>query len=241
MQYLFGSGVLFGRNTTAASTPVRFGGLQDVAIDLSFTTKELYGQYQFPLAIGRGTGKVTGKAKYAQFNAQAFNDLFFGSGSVATGEVVTVLSDAKTVAACAASSGKTNITDLGVTLASDGSIYGKTAATPVGLQYACNETTGNYTFNTSQNNAAVLISYAWSDASNGKKITITNQLIGVAPTFMGVFTGQFNSKAITMVLNACVSNKLTIATKLEDFSIPEFDFAAFADASNAIGTLSTEE
>ena len=89
VQYSFGSGVLFGTsNVNAVPTPVRFGGLQDVSIDFAFTTKPLYGQYQFPIAIGRGTAKVTGKAKWAQINAQAYNDLFFGSpAGPTTGEI----------------------------------------------------------------------------------------------------------------------------------------------------------
>jgi hypothetical protein len=43
-----------------------------------FSTKQLYSSKQFPVAIGRGTGKIKGKANFAQFNAQTFNDLFFG-------------------------------------------------------------------------------------------------------------------------------------------------------------------
>jgi hypothetical protein len=241
-QYSFGSGVLYGRNLTAPATPVRFGGLQDVSIDMSFSVKELHGQYQFPIALGRGTGKISGKAKFAQFNAQAFNDLFFGLSNPATGEVKTAVAEAQTV-----SSGNVTvthngaITDLGVVLAADNTVFTRVANGPVGQQYTCNETTGVYSFNTSQNNVAVAVSYNWTDASNGKKISITNQLLGSAPQFSAVLTTTFQSKQLTMVLNACMSSKLTIATKLEDFVIPEFDFAAFADSANAIGSLSLEE
>jgi hypothetical protein len=37
----------------------------------------------------------------------------------------------------------------------------------------------------------VLISYTWADASNGKKITITNQLLGASPQFSCVLTESF--------------------------------------------------
>jgi len=40
----------------------------------------------------------------------------------------------------------------------------------------CNETTGVYTFNATQNAVAVLVSYNYSDAANGKKISITNSI-----------------------------------------------------------------
>lgn len=244
MQYSFGSGVLYGRSLTSATpTPVRFGALQGVSLDFSFTTKELYGQYQFPIALGRGTGKITGKADFAQFNAQAFNDLFFGAGTVADSSVRTAVAEAQTISAniATATFGANFVRDLGVVRASDGVVYSRVANSPVGLQYVCNESTGVYTFNASQNSVAVALSYNYTDGANGKLITITNQLLGSSPQFMAVFTETFNSKRLTVTLNACMSSKLSLATKLEDFTIPAFDFAAFADAANNVGTISTEE
>lgn len=246
MQYSFGSGVLYGRKIPASgvATPVRFGALQGVTIDISFTTKELFGQKQFPLAIGRGTGKITGKAQFGQFNAQAFNDLFFGEASdPATGQTLTKNAEAQTITAniVTVTNNATYQRDLGVVLASDGSVFTRVSAGPVGQQYTCNESTGVYTFNNTQNGLAVKVSYQYLDAANGKTITITNQDLGSAPTFMAVLTETFNGKAVNLKLNSCLSSKLTMATKLEDFTIPDFDFAAFADATDTIGTLSTAE
>jgi len=244
MQYSFGSGVLFGRSTTnTPATPVRFGALQDVSLDFSFSTKELYGQYQFPIAIGRGTGKISGKAKFAQFNAQTFNDLFFGLSNPTTGETKTMVSEAKTVTAniVTATNNTTYTQDLGVVYSANGTVFTRVTSGALVGQYSCNETTGVYTFNATDNNVAVLVSYNYTDASNGKKITLTNQLLGNAPQFIAVFTETFNGKQMTIALNACMSNKLTLATKLEDFTIPDFDFAAFADSSNSIGSISMDE
>lgn len=248
MQYSFGSGVLYGKSlTNTPATPVRFGALQDVSIDMQFNTKELYGSKQFPLALGRGTGKIMGKANFAQFNAQTFNDLFFGLSNPATGSVRTAVEEAQTVTAntVTATNNATFVADLGVVLASDHSLYTRVTATPVGQQYTCNETTGVYTFNASQANVPVLVSYTYTDASNGKKILITNQLLGTSPQFSTVLTSSFtrgsSTKKITLVLNACMSNKLTLATKLEDFTIPGFEFQAYADDADNIGSLSMEE
>ncbi len=45
----FGSGRLYATRTDIAnSTPLEFGVLQGVDIDLSFTTKAIMGQNQFP-------------------------------------------------------------------------------------------------------------------------------------------------------------------------------------------------
>ena len=90
------------------------------------------------------------------------------------------------------------------------------------------------------NNIPVQVSYSYTDAANGSTITIANQLLGVSPQFLIVLTETFNSNKLNLQLNACMANKLTLATKLEDFTIPEFDFQAFADASNNVGTLSLE-
>ena len=246
MQYEFGTGTLYGKSlNSGVQTPVRFGALQGVSVDFAFTQKELYSSKQFPIALARGTGKITGKADFAQFNAQVFNDLFFGANSVSNGCIRTVSSEACTVTAniATAVNGANFATDLGVVRAADGVVFTKVAAGPLALQYSCNETTGIYTFNNSNNNTPVLLSYNWTDTLTGKKITITNQNLGAAPQFLAVFTNSFGvpAKQMTLVLNACMSSKLSLATKLEDFTIPAFDFSAFADAADNIGTLSLDE
>ena len=95
--FAFGSGVLLGTRTDVANaTPVNFGLVQEVQLDLQFTAKELYGQYQFPVAIARGQDKATGKAKMAQISGLAFNNLFFG-GALTSGQLATSFGEAGTV------------------------------------------------------------------------------------------------------------------------------------------------
>lgn len=243
-EYHFGSGVLYGRSlTNTPATPVRFGALQDVTVDFAFTTKPLFGSFQFPLAVGRGTAKVTGKANFAQFNAQAFNDLFFGLSNPATGETKTAVQEAQTVTAniITVTNNATYLRDLGVVKASDGTVYTRVTSAPVGQEYSCNESTGVYTFNNTHNGTAVLVSYQYSDAANGKLITMTNQLLGNAPQFLAVLTSTYGGKEVTLTLNACMSSKLTLATKLEDWTIPSFDFEAFCDSANVLGTFGLGE
>ena len=58
--YTFGSGALFAvRGDVANSTPVKFGALQEASVEFSASSKELYGQFQFPLAVARGTSTVS--------------------------------------------------------------------------------------------------------------------------------------------------------------------------------------
>ena len=92
--YVFGSGVLIG--TPSGGSPINFGLAQEVTLNIATTTKALYGQNNFPVAIGSGTRKMTGKAKLARISGQALGALFFGAtpttGGVQTqfGEVTSV-------------------------------------------------------------------------------------------------------------------------------------------------------
>jgi hypothetical protein len=51
----------------------------------------------------------------------------------------------------------------------------------------------------------------------------------------------YQGKGLTMTFNRCVASKLAIATKLEDFNIPEFDISMMADDANIIGSISVYE
>lgn len=256
-QYSFGSGTLYGRSTAnATATPVEFGTLQDVSLDFTFTTKGLYGQYAFARAIARGTGKITGKASFGQLQALLFNDLFLngtqvggvpggvsaatamsnGSLRVAQDELITIAANGQVK-----HNGASYVRDLGVIYAGNGIALTRVAsATPLVDQYAVNESTSNYAFNAALIGNQVLVSYEWQNNS-GITIPITNTLVGVAPEFLVVFRESFNGKDATIVLNSCVSSKLSLATKIEDFTIPSFDFEAKADAGNNIGTISFDE
>ena len=80
MQLAFGAGALWGNRTDVTGGgigPDQFGILQDVQIDFDWTTKELWGQFQFPVDIARGQGKISGKAKFARIFGTIYGDLFF--------------------------------------------------------------------------------------------------------------------------------------------------------------------
>jgi hypothetical protein len=239
--YSFGPGTLFGTNTAANSTPRKFGGLQDVNLDFSFTVKELYGNYQFPLAIARGQGKIQGKSKFATINGAVLNDLFFGQ-SMATSNFNGVVNDeagtvpAVTTFTITVANSATWVTDLGVIDTLTGLAMVKVAAAPITGQYSC--AAGIYTFAAADASKAVKISYIYTIAAGTlKQMTINNQLIGTTPLFAAAFTTVFQGKSASFILNRCTASKLTFATKLDDYVIPEFDFSCFADDSGVIGTL----
>jgi hypothetical protein len=237
MIFEFGSGVLLGvRTDIAGATPINFGLIQECQLDLSFTTKELYGQYQFPVAIGRGQAKMTGKAKMAQISGLAFNSLFFGQ-SLATGQLATAFGEAHSVPASSpytvpATNASTFVDDYGVLYATTGLPLTKVASAPAAGQYSL--AAGVYTFAAADASAAVLVSYTYTIAGAGQQLTYVNQLIGATPTFQAQLYQNFQSKPVNLKLFNCVSSKLAYATKLEDFSIPEIDFDIFANAAGNV-------
>ena len=94
---------------------------------------------------------------------------------------------------------------------------------------------------TADASAAVMVSYTYSIASSGSKLTITNQLMGTTPTFKATFYTTYGGSGTALRLNACTADKLSLPTKIDDWTIHQLDFQAFADASGTIGYLSTVE
>jgi hypothetical protein len=65
--------------------------------------------------------------------------------------------------------------------------------------------------------------------------------MGTTPTFKATFYTNYAGSGTALRLNACMADKLSLPTKIDDWMIQELDFSAFADASGTIGYLSTVE
>lgn len=247
MQLIFGIGALWGtRNDISGIGPDQFAVLQDNAVDFSFEIKELYSQLGYPIDIARGKGKITGKAKAARVFAALYADIFFGE-SVVTGEsnVSENESHSLTTSTFTVTFSTGFIADLGVYYVAAGNkrfAYGTGAPSAAG-QYTTG-VNGIYTFFTGDIGQTVAVSYVYTDAQ-GKTITINNEFMGYTPTFIGTFyqsrATQGSSGQLTLRLNECVSNHLTIPSRLDDYAIPDFDYQAFSSGSNVVGTISTTE
>ncbi len=248
MQLSFGSGAVWGERTDVTGSgigPRQFGVLQDIQVDFDWTDKELYGQFQFPVAIARGQGKISGKAKFAQILGLLYTDLFFGT-TAATGQFAVAQYEAQTVPASTpysvtVANAATYNDDLGVTYAATGRRFNRVTTPAAAGQYSVNFATGVYTFSAADASAALLISYTYNVATSGSKLTLTNQIMGTTPTFKATFYTTYGGSGTALRLNACTANKLSLPTKIDDWTIQELDFMAFADASGTIGYLSTVE
>lgn len=239
--FVFGSGVLIGfRTDVPNSTPVNFGLVQDVSIDWSFDLKEGYGQYQHPVVLGRGKAKVGGKAKVLRASGIAIGTLFFGL-TPQVGQIATSFAEQQTVSVgqiTVANSGQF-VDDLGLVYQATGLPLAKVAAGPSAGSYSVNS--GVYTLNSSDNGKAVLATYTYNIPGSGQKIVVTNQLMGYTPTFQANFFSTFQGLPITLKLPNCASSKLGFSGKLDDYTMPEFDFGIYADPTGNVGTWSFAE
>lgn len=248
----FGAGVLIGMQRTNAAgaavtnaTPVQFGVLQDVSIDISFEEKLLYGASQFPVAFGRGKAKVAGKASLADFNGRIYGDLFLGTGTSASIRAAvidssnTIPTTPFQVTVVPPSSG-TFLSDQGVRNATTGIPLTKVASAPAAGQYS--QAGAIYTFASADTGNVVLISYEYSATSTTARVaTISNQLMGLAPQFEVLLTQPFNGKVQQIKLPNCFASKLSLPLKNDDFTMADFEFSAIADAAGNVGYIATSE
>ncbi len=244
----FGAGYLYGVPThdqtgaaIANPTPIQFGTMQEVGVDMSFDAKKLYGAKQFPVAVARGKGSLSFKAKVADIDGNVLSGLFFGhtptAGIKATVNnfAAAIPASPYTVTVTPPSTG-TYVTDLGVIDASTGLAMKRVASAPATGQYSVNTSTGAYTFAAADTGKGVLISYEYSATSTtALSGAISNQLMGYSPFFSVTMNNSYQGKVLTLKFNRCMSSKFSLPFKNEDFTVPDFEFEAMADDAGNIG------
>jgi hypothetical protein len=233
-QFSFGSGYLYAIPSGANPSPVLFGTLQEVTLDLSFTTKKLYGQNQYPVAIGRGPAAATASAKAASISANAFNTIFAGL-TTAVGSLLVVNNETGTPASntITVTNSATFSADLGVVEQSTGVPLKRVASAPTAGQYSVSA--GVYTFNASDTTAKY-ISYSYTSSTVGFSSTFVNQPMGSAPVFSAVLSVPYatGNTVLTYKFYQAVSTKLSLGFKNEDFTVPQFDMEFFADSAGNV-------
>src|SRR5512143_2657548 len=250
----FGPGILIcTRTDLTPARQINVGYAQEFSIDFAGTTKQLFGQKQLPLVSARSTIKTTGKIKTAVLSGQAMNTLFWGQTvSTASGQIASNVGSTYTLStASTAGLVVTNSTifdaDLGVTFVNSG-LPGRRVSTgsetSSGLYSV--SSTGNpvfYYFSTADTTALtagatnpIKITYT-NTTTTGQSLIVTNQLIGVSPTFQLDYYTNLNQPTAKPFVVRCyqaIASKATLAWKLEDFNMPESDFDLFANASDQL-------
>lgn len=243
-QYNFGVGTIVGKRTDVTGKPPSFlGVIQDIEIDLDQQIKELYGQYKMPVDVAPGQLKITGKAKFARIQASTIDNLLLGEGvtsgaglDMATAEVHTPVGTTFTV-----TNGATFLEDFGLFYAATGVQLVPVVSAPIQGQYIPGvAATGTYTIAAADENTALNVYYSFT-VTTLNSIVASNQLMGTGPVFELFAAQLYNGKKINIKLNACRGSKLTLPFKNADYTIMDFDFTAFADASNNWGTIAVTE
>lgn len=243
----FGTGLLYGTpnagNLPVNPTPIRLL-LQEVAIEFKADLKKLWTQSQLPIATARGKIDVSGKAKIVNYDPDPINQLFWAQ-SIAAGIVLPVDRELRSIPAVSTftitvTNGATFDQDNGVTFTtgnSAGAVLLKVASAPTTGQYTVNSTSGLYTFAAVDNSLGVAISYTYSNATRGKTITLTNQVMGFAPVCSIDCWANFRNKILGIRLNACTLGSWTYPSKLEDFWVSDVAFEANTDAADSLGKI----
>lgn len=245
----FGAGKLIAIPTNLADgtaianpTPVVLGTMQDISLDLSVEIKTLYGSKRYPIAVGQGKGKTEIKAKYAEIDGGILGSLFFGKAATA-GIKAAVFDSSGTIPATpfqltmAPPNSGTFVADLGVMFDATGVQLTRVASAPATGQYSVNTATGVYTFASADTGKVVKISYEYSAATGGQIWTMTNETMGYTPSFAMLLQNGYDGKNLVCKLNRCVSGKLSLPLKSDDFAIYDFEAEAFADAAGNLGYL----
>ena len=241
----FGTGAVFCQ--VSGQTPVKLGVLQDIELDLSAGVSELYGQNQFPVAVGRGKAKLSGKAKIGQFDVNMFNSLFYGGTLNTTQYRKVIQSEAFSAGSSVttytvANAGSSTIDDLGLYYSATGlQLNYSTAASPTVGNYGYTSSNGVYTLSTADATAtAFLANYDYLSSGTGNQLLVANTTMGSQPVFYMELWEGFNSGTQTnwnLKLNKCISTKFSMPLKNSDFMVSDFEFSCFADSFGNVFTV----
>lgn len=245
----FGTGKLIAVPTNLADgspivvpNPVRLGTIQDISVDMSVEMKTLHGSQRYPIAAGQGKGKIAIKAKYAEIDGKILGSLFYGKTATAGIKAAVFdfatsipASSPYTVTVAPPSSG-TFAEDMGVIFAATGAQLSRVASAPAAGQYSVSAG-GVYTFAAADAGKSIAISYEYSASGSGEIFQINNDVMGYTPSFKLILQNTFDGKTMVLKLNRCVSGKLNLPLKNDDYALYDFEAEAFADSAGSLGYI----
>jgi hypothetical protein len=240
-QYNFGVGKLTLITPATPAQAIDIGVVKDVSLDISFTTKELRGAYQFPVDVARAGGKISGKAKYGQINSGIVSAIL--NTTKTTGSKIGVAGETATVPGTpyqiTVANSATWLDDLGVFDNTTGLYLTRVSSAPATGQYSVSA--GVYTFAAADTTHSMSISYSYTSAATGQTNALVNALMGTSTVYQLTLFNSFRGKNIGLKLYAATIPKLSFAFKNEDYTEQDLDFECFADSSGRVIDLYTTE
>jgi len=245
-QYQFGPGRLWIKqlsdvNGVALTVPLvkRVGAVQEVSLDIERAVKELHGGSWLPLEEGSGPGKISGKVKFAQHQANVVNmTMASGIAGPVTGQKIVAYDEKHTIPAAtpwtvtiAPPATGTFDMDMGVRYANGTQLTRVGSAPTLAGTYSVIEpptaSPGVYTFTTGDQGLVVYMDYRYVLSTAGYLVSLTQQEIGGAAVFEIDYQGRYGGKWCLMSIYNAKSTKLSYASKIDNWNIPEFDFSVF--------------
>jgi hypothetical protein len=240
-QYNFGVGKLTLITPATPAQAIDIGVVKDVSLDISFTTKELRGAYQFPVDVARAGGKISGKAKYGQINSGIVSAIL--NTTKTTGSKIGVAGETAVVPGTPYQVTVANsvnwLEDLGVFDNTTGIYLTRVSSAPATGQYSV--AAGVYTFAAADTTHSMSISYSYTSAATGQTNALVNALMGSSTVYQATLFNSFRGKTIWLKLYAVTIPKLSFAFKSEDYTEQDLDFECFADGSGRVMDFDTTE
>ena len=240
---VFGPGILIAQRTDITiPAPINVGYVQEFSIETAATNKALYGQKKFPLVQAQGTIKATGKMKNATLSGLAINAMMY-AGTFSTSNVLqwnidSTFTTSTTAATITVGSSLTFESDLGVRYASGNLPLQRVSTGSEAVGKYSVSGTNVYTFGGTDITSATPIKITYTtNNGTGQALIVSNTLIGTTPTFQLDYYTNLNqptSKAFIVRIYQCISEKLAMSFKLEDYMTPELDFGLFANNSDQV-------
>lgn len=254
----FGSGkMFFKRSTDLGFFRIGVAAMQEGGWSIDVDVKELHGSNRFPVDVRTGMGKIEGTAKYTDWDADVIGTILdgrVGVDPVSTGSNVLAVNVEATIPPTAGPytvtitvpttpSAGTYVKSLEVIFAATGIPLEQvaTATTPTTGQFhiaTTGTTTMIYTFAAADQGLAVKITYMYSHATSGKKVTWGNVPIGTTPILAGIFQGISDAKQMVLELDNVVAHGMKWSQRIDDWSHIDTQLKAFADpGSDVIGRI----
>lgn len=169
--FVFGPGSCWGTlqqfmdgTTPGVPQPRKFDVQQDFSVTFDATTKSLMGSGMFPRAIGQSEGKVQIKIKVARFDSSLWQLRLGEPAGATSGNKQMADDEAYTISSGTVTVSKSTLwsQDYGVRYGDTGICLTAVSGSSPGVgQYSV--ASGVYTFNTSDNNRPVVISYEYAN------------------------------------------------------------------------------
>lgn len=228
----FGVGELYLTTNATPGQSIYVGGLQELALKITRTTKGFKGAYLFDLLKAITGAEAVLTAKYGAFKPTLIASVL--GGTVAAGYRALVKDELMGAAALTyAVAHPTGMQDKGACDAT-GTPLTRVASAPAAGQYSVVEATGVYTFASS---AVYSVSYTW-DASTtlGQKVDIVNSLMA-APTSWYQIDAFNPAEKTGFVFNKALPKSLNLPRKNDDFLVEDLEFDLIPDSTGKLGTV----